>query len=120
MTIYSFQTKCTFLYILYTAITYALLFDPSFNVDYPIGLNHGIVGTTIGHELIHGFDNDGRHFDQNGDQANWWSQFSVANFNHLSKCFIHQYSSQIENITGLKVSRCCLSLIFLLSFFFKH
>ncbi|XP_002157184.2 endothelin-converting enzyme homolog isoform X1 [Hydra vulgaris] len=61
--------------------------------DVPRSLSYGAIGSIIGHELTHGFDNTGRKFDKNGDIVkDWWSKTSLEEFMKRSKCFEDQYS----------------------------
>ncbi|XP_065669105.1 endothelin-converting enzyme homolog isoform X2 [Hydra vulgaris] len=62
--------------------------------DVPRSLSYGAIGSIIGHELTHGFDNTGRKFDKNGNIVkNWWSENSLEEFMERSKCFVDQYSN---------------------------
>ncbi|XP_060804287.1 endothelin-converting enzyme 2 [Amyelois transitella] len=56
-------------------------------------LNYGSLGTVIGHEITHGFDNFGREFDRNGNLLPWWSNDTIANYVNITQCFVDQYSS---------------------------
>ncbi|CAB3369730.1 Hypothetical predicted protein [Cloeon dipterum] len=69
-------------------------------------LNYGAIGTIIGHELIHGFDDRGRHRDLNGNQKQWWTNESVAEFNKRKQCLIEQISQYSYKIadTNYKVN----------------
>ncbi|XP_022785756.1 endothelin-converting enzyme 2-like [Stylophora pistillata] len=59
----------------------------------PRSLSYGALGSIIGHELTHGFDNTGRKFDKNGDIVKeWWSKQSLIEFNKRSQCIEEQYS----------------------------
>jgi len=61
--------------------------------DVPRALSYGAIGSIIGHELTHGFDNTGRKFDKNGDiVTEWWSDASLREFNKRAKCIEKQYS----------------------------
>ncbi|XP_057301869.1 neprilysin-4-like isoform X1 [Hydractinia symbiolongicarpus] len=75
----------------------AILQPPYFETDYPKAVNYGCIGSVIGHEMTHGFDNKGRLFDKYGnlrDKDNsWWTLSSILNFVDRSKCFINQYSA---------------------------
>lgn len=66
---------------------------PYFHKDLPISLNYGAIGMVIGHEITHGFDNQGREFDSEGNMRSWWTPFSLKNFEEKTKCFIKQYSN---------------------------
>jgi putative endopeptidase len=65
------------------------LFDPKSD-DAP---NYGDTGGTIGHELTHAFDDEGRQFDGAGNLKNWWSKKDAQQFEARAKCVSDQYSS---------------------------
>ncbi|OLN97175.1 Endothelin-converting enzyme 2-like protein 1 [Colletotrichum chlorophyti] len=65
---------------------------PSFAVDYPSYVNYAGLGTVLGHELTHGFDNSGHNYAANGSLVNWWDDQSTKNFEERTKCFAEQYS----------------------------
>jgi endothelin-converting enzyme/putative endopeptidase len=67
------------------------LFDPKMD-DAP---NFGNTGTTIGHELTHGFDDEGRRFDAKGNLKDWWSKKDSREFDKRAKCISDQYSGYI-------------------------
>jgi putative endopeptidase len=64
------------------------LFDPKMD-DAP---NYGNTGSTIGHELTHAFDDEGRQFDADGNLHDWWTRKDAAQFNERTKCIVDQYS----------------------------
>jgi putative endopeptidase len=64
------------------------LFDPASD-DAP---NYGDTGATIGHELTHGFDDEGRQFDAKGDLRNWWTEEDAKQFKERTSCLVDQYS----------------------------
>jgi putative endopeptidase len=64
------------------------LFDPKLD-DAP---NYGNTGATIGHELTHGFDDEGRQFDAKGDLKDWWTKQDAAEFEKRVNCVSDQYS----------------------------
>ncbi|ORX49389.1 zincin [Hesseltinella vesiculosa] len=68
-----------------------ILQNPFFGKDYPDYLNYGGIGTVVGHELTHGFDNGGRHFDSNGRLEDWWSNATSNAFDERAECFVKQY-----------------------------
>uniref|UniRef100_A0AAG5CRY6 Peptidase M13 C-terminal domain-containing protein n=1 Tax=Anopheles atroparvus TaxID=41427 RepID=A0AAG5CRY6_ANOAO len=55
-------------------------------------LNYGAIGTVLGHELTHGFDDSGRQFDKNGNLKQWWTNKTVQEYVNRSMCFVNQYS----------------------------
>jgi endothelin-converting enzyme/putative endopeptidase len=67
------------------------LFDPKLD-DAP---NYGNTGATIGHELTHGFDDEGRQFDAQGNLKDWWTEKDAAEFERRAKCVSDQYSGYI-------------------------
>jgi putative endopeptidase len=64
------------------------LFDPKMD-DAP---NFGNTGATIGHELTHGFDDQGRQFDAKGNLHDWWAKSDAAKFRNLAACVSDEYS----------------------------
>uniref|UniRef100_A0A665X4X1 Phosphate regulating endopeptidase homolog, X-linked n=1 Tax=Echeneis naucrates TaxID=173247 RepID=A0A665X4X1_ECHNA len=61
--------------------------------EYPRSLSYGAIGVIVGHELTHGFDNNGRKYDKNGNLDQWWSNSSITAFNEKTQCMIEQYNS---------------------------
>uniref|UniRef100_A0A2K5Y3F5 Membrane metalloendopeptidase like 1 n=1 Tax=Mandrillus leucophaeus TaxID=9568 RepID=A0A2K5Y3F5_MANLE len=70
-----------------------ILQPPFFSKEQPQALNFGGIGMVIGHEITHGFDDNGRNFDKNGNMMDWWSNFSTQHFREQSQCMIYQYSN---------------------------
>ncbi|XP_021015784.1 membrane metallo-endopeptidase-like 1 isoform X1 [Mus caroli] len=70
-----------------------ILQPPFFSKDQPQSLNFGGIGMVIGHEITHGFDDNGRNFDKNGNMLDWWSNFSARHFQQQSQCMIYQYGN---------------------------
>ena len=70
------------------AVLQAPLFDPKLD-DAP---NYGNTGGTIGHELIHGFDDEGRQFDAQGDLKDWWTRKDAKAFEQRAACVADQYA----------------------------
>ena len=64
------------------------LFDPKMD-DAP---GYGNTGGTIGHELIHGFDDEGRQFDANGNLKNWWTPSDSKKFQERTQCIVNQFA----------------------------
>ena len=60
--------------------------------------NYGTIGTIIGHEIIHAFDDQGRFFDENGNYNNWWSEQDTNEYNIIINKLIKMYDK--ENING--------------------
>ncbi|XP_033885136.1 neprilysin-like isoform X1 [Acipenser ruthenus] len=77
-----------------------ILQPPFFGKGQSNSLNYGGIGMVIGHEITHGFDDHGRHFDKDGDLTDWWTQQSVARFKELSQCMVHQYGNFSWDLAG--------------------
>jgi endothelin-converting enzyme/putative endopeptidase len=90
-------------------------FDPQMNdINFPAGVlqpplydpkvdnapNYGDTGATIGHELTHGFDDEGRQFDAHGNLKNWWTKTDSQAFDKAAKCVSDEYSgfTIVDNI----------------------
>ncbi|NXO55906.1 NEP protein, partial [Aramus guarauna] len=70
-----------------------ILQPPFFSASQPKSLNYGGIGMVIGHEITHGFDDNGRNFNENGDLVDWWTEESARNFKELSQCMVYQYGN---------------------------
>lgn len=73
-----------------------ILNEPFFSRQYPDARNYGALGGVIGHEITHGFDDQGRKFGQDGQSTNWWTAGDVANFKDRAKCIAEYYSTFSE------------------------
>jgi putative endopeptidase len=65
--------------------------------------NYGDMGSTVGHELTHGFDDEGRQFDKNGTLKNWWTKEDEEKFNDRTACMVKQYDA-IEAVPGVHLN----------------
>ena len=72
-------------------ILQAPYFDPSADD----ACNYGAIGVVIGHEMTHGFDDQGRNFDANGNMVDWWTPEDAAKFQQLADKLGAQYSAEI-------------------------
>uniref|UniRef100_A0A6Q2Z306 Neprilysin n=1 Tax=Esox lucius TaxID=8010 RepID=A0A6Q2Z306_ESOLU len=70
-----------------------ILQPPFFGKGQTKSLNFGGIGMVIGHEITHGFDDNGRNYDKDGDLKDWWTPSSTQKFVELSKCMVDQYGS---------------------------
>ncbi|MCK5145733.1 M13 family metallopeptidase [bacterium] len=68
-----------------------ILQPPYFNPDADDAVNYGAIGVVIGHEMTHGFDDQGRNFDLNGNMRNWWTENDVEEFTKRTKLLVDQY-----------------------------
>jgi endothelin-converting enzyme len=66
---------------------------PVFDPNFPGYLLYGSMGSILGHELTHGFDNVGRHYDPSGNFTVWWDESSIQNFRNRTECFVEQYNN---------------------------
>ena len=73
------------------AILQAPFFDP--NAD--DACNYGAIGVVIGHEMTHGFDDQGREFDSKGNMEDWWTAEDAAKFKELADKLADQFSAEI-------------------------
>lgn len=71
----------------------AILQPPFFNVDADDAVNYGAIGGVIGHEFTHGFDDQGRRSDGDGNLRDWWTEQDAAQFQSRAQLMIDQYSS---------------------------
>ncbi|KAG8434193.1 hypothetical protein GDO86_012533 [Hymenochirus boettgeri] len=77
-----------------------ILQPPFFNKHQPQALNFGGIGMVIGHEITHGFDDNGRNFDKDGNMFDWWSNFSAMHFKEQSRCMVYQYGNYTWELAG--------------------
>ena len=77
-----------------------ILQNPFYQHGRPDALNFGGIGMVMGHELTHGFDDQGRKFDGNGNLRDWWSAKVNKEFEERAACLVDQYSAYvpIENV----------------------
>ncbi|MBC7415561.1 MAG: M13 family metallopeptidase [Herminiimonas sp.] len=80
-----------------------ILQPPLFHVDADAAANYGNTGATIGHELTHAFDDEGRQFDASGNLKSWWSKVDEAAFLKRVKTIEAQYD-EIEPIAGVRIN----------------
>jgi len=93
-------------------------YDPSMNdINFPAGIlqpafydpsasdatNYGHIGAVVGHELTHGFDDQGSQFDGKGNLHNWWTPQDKKNFDQRTDCVANEYS-QFTAVDNLKVN----------------
>ncbi|MBA3504115.1 MAG: M13 family metallopeptidase [Myxococcota bacterium] len=71
----------------------AILQPPFFDANADAAVNYGGIGGVIGHEISHGFDDQGAQYDEKGALKNWWSKADLAKFNKVKKQLIAQYDA---------------------------
>jgi putative endopeptidase len=80
-----------------------ILQPPFFYANADDAVNYGAIGAVIGHEMTHGFDDQGRQFDAVGNLRDWWSKQSAEEYNKRRKAVVDQYSAY-EPLPGLHVN----------------
>ncbi len=70
----------------------AILQPPFFNIEADDAVNYGGIGAVIGHEMGHGFDDQGAMYDGNGNMRNWWTEGDLAEFGNRTQGLIEQYN----------------------------
>ncbi|XP_063227770.1 neprilysin-4-like [Bacillus rossius redtenbacheri] len=68
-----------------------ILQQPFYNLGL-LSLNYGAIGSIMGHELTHGFDDQGRRFDKLGNMRQWWTETTLREYQARVRCFVKQYS----------------------------
>jgi len=81
----------------------AILQPPFFDPDADDAVNYGAIGGVIGHEMSHGFDDQGSQFDKYGNQRNWWTAQDKKNFDARTKVLADWFSS-FDVQPGIKVN----------------
>jgi putative endopeptidase len=69
-----------------------ILQPPYFDVSWPDAVNFGATGATVGHEMTHGFDDEGAKFDGHGNLRDWWAPADLQKFREATRCIADQYS----------------------------
>jgi putative endopeptidase len=73
----------------------AIFRPPVFSAGYDDAINYGAVGSTIGHEMTHGFDDQGRQFDAKGNLRDWWTPEDAARYTVRADCVAKQFDALI-------------------------
>ena len=76
---------------------------PFFSLEADDAFNYGAIGTIMGHEMTHGFDDEGRQFDKDGNMCNLWSKTDTRRFNRRVKVLTDWFDS-IEVLPGIKAN----------------
>jgi endothelin-converting enzyme/putative endopeptidase len=79
-----------------------ILQPPFYDKNEPAAVNYGHIGAVVGHELTHGFDDQGSQFDGKGNLHDWWTPKDRANFDARTACVANEYSSFTD--AGLHVN----------------
>lgn len=81
----------------------AILQPPFFYLEADDAVNYGAIGAVIGHEITHGFDDEGRKFDKDGNLKEWWTENDVKKYKTKTNMIVEQYNN-FEAIAGHKVN----------------
>ncbi len=77
-----------------------ILQPPFFNMDADDAANYGAIGVVIGHEMTHGFDDQGRQFDKDGNLKDWWAEGDADRFKERAQVMV-DFFNRIEVLPGL-------------------
>ena len=78
----------------------AILQPPFFDMNADDAVNYGAIGVVIGHEMTHGFDDQGRQYDKDGNVQDWWTEVDSKNFTDRAQVLVN-YFNGIEVLPGL-------------------
>ena len=81
----------------------AILQYPFFDMNADDACNYGAIGVVIGHEMTHGFDDQGRQYDKDGNLKDWWTPEDAKNFKERAQVLV-DYFGNIEVLPGLKAN----------------
>ena len=81
----------------------AILQPPFFNMEADDAANYGAIGVVIGHEMTHGFDDQGRQFDKDGNLTDWWAPGDADRFKERAQVMV-DFFSKIEVLSGLQAN----------------
>lgn len=81
----------------------AILQSPFFDPDADAAVNYGSLGFVIGHEMTHGFDDQGRQFDKDGNLQDWWTEEDAQNFGNRTLLIVTEYN-RFEVLPGLFIN----------------
>src|SRR6185369_14563860 len=70
-----------------------ILQPPFFDPNADDAVNYGGIGAVIGHEMTHGFDDEGRNYDSKGNLANWWTSEDSSKFDAKAKMIVEQFNN---------------------------
>ena len=81
----------------------AILQPPFFDPNADDAVNYGAIGGVIGHEMSHGFDDQGSQFDKTGNQYNWWTEQDKKNYDQRTKV-LEDFFSTVEAVPGKNIN----------------
>lgn len=98
------ERRSTLISFYFSEFPAGILQGKFFNSDRPKYMNYGAVGFVMGHEMTHGFDDQGRQFDKEGNLIEWWEPETKKKYLERAQCIIDQYSNFTVKEVGLNVS----------------
>jgi endothelin-converting enzyme/putative endopeptidase len=72
-----------------------VLLPPLWDPRIDLAPGYGNTGATVGHELVHGFDDEGRRFDGRGNLRDWWTEADAREFEKRARCIVDQYAQYV-------------------------
>ena len=80
-----------------------ILQPPFYNAKADDAINYGAIGVVVGHELTHGFDDQGRRYDGEGNLRDWWTAEDARNFTGRAECVVNEYGG-FSPVDGVKLN----------------
>lgn len=80
-----------------------ILQPPFFDLEMDDAVNYGATGATIGHEMTHGFDSDGRKYDADGNLKDWWTEADAREYERRAHVLVEQFN-HLDGLPGVKVN----------------
>lgn len=84
-----------------------------FSNDRPRYMNYGAIGLVIGHEITHGFDDQGRQFNKKGNLVDWWEPETKEQYLKRAECIIYQYGNYTVEDVGMNVRQILRVYLFI-------
>lgn len=107
------QVSNNFLAIFFLEFPAGILQGTFFSNDRPRYMNYGAIGFVIGHEITHGFDDQGRQFNKEGNLVDWWEPETKEHYLKRAECIIYQYGNYTVKDIGMNVRQILYVRFFL-------
>ena len=85
-----------------------ILQPPFFDAKLGDAVNYGAIGAVIGHEIIHGYDDQGRKFDADGNLKDWWTSKDSASYDERDSCIADEYTQEVPEAGVKQNGKLCL------------
>uniref|UniRef100_A0A1I7ZNT4 Neprilysin n=1 Tax=Steinernema glaseri TaxID=37863 RepID=A0A1I7ZNT4_9BILA len=86
-----------------------ILVEPFYNPDWPASINFGAMGVISGHELTHGFDDEGVQYNGTGQASDWMDSSSKKGFHDMAQCVINEYDNFCFNNSKVAGGKVCVN-----------